>query len=268
MKLLNKTALFILVFLLVTGSLFAAPPKKVSVQVLTSPAGAMFQVGSNTARFGPTPANYTFRIGVKYDIIFYKDNYKPEKVTWICDGNPLFAELTPIAGSQEITTPQTTTTTIKQTGKLYIDSNITGARVFINDENYGTTPYSVVLQNGTYEVKVKMGGYKNYKQMVTIAGSDQRVQAILKSKQLLKIELPRGAQIWIDGEKQDVNWKKVNKKEKTRVFVFYPEEATSNSVHKVKIRYNGLVYNGNISLPKGKAKDAPVYKIGLTLITP
>ncbi|PIN83669.1 hypothetical protein COV61_02465 [Candidatus Micrarchaeota archaeon CG11_big_fil_rev_8_21_14_0_20_47_5] len=50
----------------------------------------------------------------------------------------------------------------KKTGTLNIDSTPSGASVYINDVYQGTAPYTVILQGGSYAIKLKKEGHYDY----------------------------------------------------------------------------------------------------------
>ena len=60
------------------------------------------------------------------------------------------------------------TTEMIKTGTLIINSNPSGADVYINGNYKGITPMSLALDSGTYEVKILKDGYKEYTKIITL----------------------------------------------------------------------------------------------------
>ena len=50
----------------------------------------------------------------------------------------------------------------EQKGTLYINSTPTLAKVYINGEYAGTTPPSLVLESGSYEIRIAKEGYYDF----------------------------------------------------------------------------------------------------------
>lgn len=63
-------------------------------------------------------------------------------------------------------------------GRLQIESNVTGARVLIDGEEVGRTPYEGFWPEGEYEVEVSAEGYRHATQTVTISQGDHRIATV------------------------------------------------------------------------------------------
>ncbi len=70
-----------------------------------------------------------------------------------------------------------------KTGTLSISSTPSVATVYINNQNKGTTPLTLTLNEGTYSVRLTMDGYEEYTENNTIqSAKTSTVQAQLKKK--------------------------------------------------------------------------------------
>ncbi len=93
-------------------------------------------------------------------------------------------------------------------GTLRINSIPDGARVMINGEKYGRTPFETRLEAGVYDVKLRKKGYSPWQQDIRVHGRDvSRVYAQLekahserRSGFLTITSRPRRAKIFIDGQ--------------------------------------------------------------------
>ena len=90
------------------------------------------------------------------------------------------------------------------TGFLQITSTPSNANVYINGEYIGTTPKTVELKEGTYEVKITKFGYYNYTETIYIqAGETYTLNISLKPVPTGYVEVissPPKAKIYVDGE--------------------------------------------------------------------
>ncbi|MBN2545978.1 MAG: PEGA domain-containing protein [Spirochaetes bacterium] len=116
--------------------------------------------------------------------------------------------------------------------KLTINSNVNNASVYLNSNKVGNIPYSTFLSPGTYNILVRHHGYKDFNTTVNLM-SDQTIYANLESYFGISINLPKGAQLYINGEKQNLNW---SEHEFWKVFYF----TSFKEFNQVKIRYHGI----------------------------
>src|SRR6056297_1824727 len=100
---------------------------------------------------------------------------------------------------------------------LQVDSNQSGAQVYINGNSRGNTNMSTQMKPGTYTVRVSKSGYKNWETKVNL-NSNQRVYAELQPDYArAKVSFPKGLlnindkgaagkiEIYIDGNRQKGN---------------------------------------------------------------
>jgi hypothetical protein len=80
-----------------------------------------------------------------------------------------------------------------QTITIYIESEPSDANVFINGEYKGITPLKLSLKEGTYTIKIKKDGYKEYTKKITLKAGESREISINLIKEDNSIILITGA---------------------------------------------------------------------------
>ncbi|GBF36882.1 DUF5711 family protein [Methanofervidicoccus abyssi] len=141
---------------IITGSLY----------VDSNPTGAKIYI--NGSYKGTTPKTITGLSPGEYTITLKKDGYKDyTEIVYISPGDSkrVYVNLKPITGS------------------LYVDSNPTGAKIYINGSYKGTTPKTITgLSPGEYTITLKKDGYKDYTEIVYISpGLSKTVNAKLEA---------------------------------------------------------------------------------------
>jgi len=116
--------------------------------------------------------------------------------------------------------------------KLTINSNIKNAAVFINGNKMGNIPFSTLLSPGTYNILVKHQGFKDFNTTVNLMG-DQTIFANMEPFFGININIPKGALLYINGERQNINWAD---HEFWKVFNF----TSFKEFNQVKIRYHSI----------------------------
>ena len=90
------------------------------------------------------------------------------------------------------------------TGILTVNSNPTGASVYINDTYKGKTPFKVSLSKGNYKVTLKKEGYLDYSTTVKIEENKETTinvtLAKLQNGTLIVQSTPSGAEIYLNGK--------------------------------------------------------------------
>ncbi len=88
---------------------------------------------------------------------------------------------------------------------LRVECATKGAQVFINNQQRGTAPWSGLLASGSYQVEVRLDGYRSQKQTVTLAQSEKRTLTIPELQQItgsLNVDCrPLGSEVYVDGKK-------------------------------------------------------------------
>ncbi|MBC8552808.1 MAG: PEGA domain-containing protein, partial [Candidatus Brocadiales bacterium] len=91
------------------------------------------------------------------------------------------------------------------TGTARLESEPTGALIFLDDENVGNTPKVMTgINSGKHKVEFRLEGYDSYLQMIKIkAGRESAFTATLQIKRgsLMVISNPSNATIYIQGKK-------------------------------------------------------------------
>ena len=88
---------------------------------------------------------------------------------------------------------------------LRVECATKGAQVFVNNQQRGTAPWSGLLASGSYQVEVRLDGYRSQKQTVTLAQSEKRTLTIPELQQItgrLNVDCrPLGSEVYVDGKK-------------------------------------------------------------------
>jgi len=108
-------------------------------------------------------------------------------------------------------------------GKLILNSNPSGAKVYINDEYKGDTPLELELQPKTYSLKLKKEGYKDYSKSINI----ERNKTIELSIELEKEESKQSS---IIGKWEAISWNKEPNFDESKLFFPFYSGSTINFV--------------------------------------
>lgn len=177
--------IFIILFLIINfnGS------KDIRVNINSNPTGAYFTIEGNPQVLS-TPIQIKFRQGVTYKLTFTKDGYNPKTISYVGGSGDIMVTLE----SGNIFIPMNYT--------LTVNSNINGATVYINNQQYGTTPFSISLNQGTYSITVRYSGYTDYNTSVFL-NTNKTVNAILTggTKTLTVTSNVNNADVYINGQK-------------------------------------------------------------------
>ncbi|MCG8568928.1 MAG: PEGA domain-containing protein [Spirochaetes bacterium] len=194
-------------------------PKTVTTKFTSTPSGATFVInGTNYNNLSySTPKSLNLRPNHQYQIVFSYPGYQSQVINHTAGSGRVHADLAP------------------DNPTLTINSNIKKAKVFINGQKFGKTPYSIQLSKGTYKIQVTHPGYTDFVTRIELT-ENQSIFAKLKEMNNLTLILPKGASVWINGEKQKVNF---DKKQNTGKFTFYAPHGDSGAT--VKVRIHGLV---------------------------
>ena len=88
---------------------------------------------------------------------------------------------------------------------LRVECATKGAQVYVNNQQRGVVPWSGLLASGSYQVEVRLDGYRSQKQTVTLAQSENRTLTIPELQQItgrLNVDCrPLGAEVYVDGKK-------------------------------------------------------------------
>ena len=164
------------------------PPQQedmVRVNINSNPSGASFTfTGSNNVY--NTPTSMRFSRSMTYNLTFSKPGYESKTISYRGGTGDIFVKLDRKTSSYF----------------LSVKANINGALVFINGRQYGKTPLNIKLEEGSYNITVKAGGYRDYNTSVNM-NSNQSVFANLEHDQYtLSINSNvQGATVTINGRK-------------------------------------------------------------------
>ncbi|QDA31598.1 PEGA domain-containing protein [Thermococcus indicus] len=160
-------------------------PKFGYLTVTSSPSGAEVYVDSNY--IGTTPLeDYKLSTG-EHSVVVKKNDYQDYETTVTIEPGK---------------TEKLEVTLSKEPGTLKITSEPSGAKVYIGGDYKGTTPLTLNLAPGTYDVKLTMKDYEDYTTTVTLSpGETKSLSATLKPAYgYLSVESdPSGAEVYVDG---------------------------------------------------------------------
>lgn len=127
--------------------------------------------------------------------------------------------------------------------RLTINSNINGASVFINGNMVGKTPFSGIFPPAVYNISVRQAGFKDFNTTVNLV-TEQSIFANLEPFFGITISLPKGADLYINGEKQNLFWDSDRGRDRDDWKSFYFSSNKENNV--VRVKYHGIVIEKNI----------------------
>jgi len=89
----------------------------------------------------------------------------------------------------------------RRTGVLSVSSSPSGADVYIDNQRVGRTPYSVQINEGTYDVRISLSGYTDYRTTVRVErGQETRINAqLVPLRAQLTISANVEARVFVDG---------------------------------------------------------------------
>ncbi len=196
-------------------------PSESKISIDSDPSGAYFKVSGDSNTY-TTPRARKFIVDKTYQITFWMDGYESKTISYTGGEGDIFVKL---KGNKF---------------SLKIDSNVSNAKVFINGDESGNTPVILKLNPGTYTIKVKAPGYRGYSTEINL-DRDKTVYANLEQDQFIKVKLPKGAKLSINGEKQNLDWDSDEDYE-WKVFTFYGP----NDINEVEVKYHGVVIKKQI----------------------
>lgn len=135
-------------------------PKTGSLQIYSSPEDATIFI--NDRKIGETPLKIN-RVNVgTYQLKLTRKSFEQY-------------EETVIISEKELTTVRADLTALH---RLSVQSDPKGASVFINNQEVGKTPFSKVLREGKYQIRLVMQNYKQWQKSITL-DDDERVETDL-----------------------------------------------------------------------------------------
>ena len=160
-----------------------------TLEIISSPSDAKVYI--NDRYYGKTPLTVELPAGT-YTISVKKEGYETYTETITLRAGD--------ARTIEITLES-------ESGVLRVETNPSGADVYVNGEYYDTTPCEITLPVGTYTVEIKKEGYKTYKKDVKIKAKETTILEVTLTPVDQKATLdvtsnPSGAEVYINGEKK------------------------------------------------------------------
>ena len=86
---------------------------------------------------------------------------------------------------------------------LSLSSNPSGASIYVNNQNKGTTPKTLTLEEGNYSVKLSKSGYVDYLENINLDRNISRnitLTPIVQNYELSLISNPSGASVYINNQ--------------------------------------------------------------------
>lgn len=124
-----------------------------SLYVSSSPSGATIEIDGKEV--GTTPQLLQDVLIGNHQVSLIRQNYKRETTS-----------VTIKEGQTENLSQK-----LKDIAQMTIDSKPSGAKLFINGEDVGTTPYTKEMSSGDYMLELRMNKYKTFKESVHLDGS-------------------------------------------------------------------------------------------------
>jgi len=218
------------------------PPATGTLQVSSTPSGAKVYVDGSLR--GQTPLTLSLAPGF-HDVELRMAGYEPYRArVQVKSGQTtrVSARLVPVP----------------RTGVLKLDSNPPGAEVYLNGALIGRTPMQISLDEGTYDIELRLDGYMPYETRVRInAGQttrlNPRLQPVPRTGTLEVTSDPSGAEVYVDGVYRG----------RTRLVL-----ELDAGPHEVEVRMSGYEsYRARVNVQPNRTTrlDAPLIPIKATL---
>lgn len=161
-----------------------------TLSMVTIPEGAEVEIDGKP--YGITPLQEFLKLG-PHRIRFSRPGYKP------------FEKIVTVVRDEEAEQKQELEVALEELpGKLSLESVPSGARVFINGNDYGETPYERdSIDSGEYEISLSMNGYDTLTETIVIHPGEQMKRSFNLKSNLGKIKLnvnPPGMRVYLDGK--------------------------------------------------------------------
>lgn len=140
-----------------TYDLSAPTPITGTLAVTSQPLGAKIRIDGKD--YGVTPQNVNDLLIGRHTVTLIKDNFKSE------------------TKAVEIEENKTTNLnlSLSNINKMTIKSNPEGATLYIDGKQVGTTPYTLEIASGNYDIRLTHDGYKDYQQLTHLDSSHPTV---------------------------------------------------------------------------------------------
>ncbi|WP_457637788.1 PEGA domain-containing protein [Oceanithermus sp.] len=164
------------------------PPVTGTLDVSSSPSGAKVYI--NGSYRGRTPLTLGLNPG-SYDVEIRLDGYQTYR-----------ARVRVQAGKTSRLSPRLAR--VVTTGNLSVNSLPQGAEVYVDGSYRGRTPLNVSLNEGTYDVELRLPGYETYVARVRVRSGKTsrlapRLQPVVTTGTLEIYSTPSGAEAYVDG---------------------------------------------------------------------
>jgi hypothetical protein len=103
------------------------------------------------------------------------------------------------------------------------------------------------------------------KSNITINNRDVEVFALIKGEDVIRIELPVGAKVSIDGQMQYIQWPEDTCEGSVVVKLYAPRSRSGKhpQKHNVVIEYQSFTFSGALEFFSESNRSIPIYKLGL-----
>ncbi|MBC7195055.1 MAG: PEGA domain-containing protein, partial [Caldisericia bacterium] len=156
--------------------------KKGSLEVTSTPSQAKVYINNDYK--GDTPLTLELNIGT-YNLKITKSGYQDYTDTIKIEENKIL-KISPKLSQVSTTTPPTT----KKVGYLSVNTNPTGADVYIGDKSIGKTPIkSYELNEGSYTIRIMKEGYNEFSKKITITSGKTNDLGVINLTKILTIKL-------------------------------------------------------------------------------
>ncbi|HRT37680.1 MAG TPA: PEGA domain-containing protein, partial [Caldisericia bacterium] len=228
--------LLLVIALLLTFSLYKEKLPFISglLKIDSDPQGA--EVLINNEKKGITPISISLKEG-SYEVVVKKDSYEDfEKKDVHIEKNKTLdlgvIKLTPL--------PSYAT--------LEVETTPTNAKLYINGEEKGLTPYTVdKLKPGEYEIKITKSGYEDYKDKITLKDNENKTMKIQLSKISVTPPPPSYGFLSVDSDPSGANVYVDNKNIGKTPIKSYQLEPGSHTIKLSLDGYNDYISNVTIS---------------------
>jgi len=164
------------------------PPTTGALEINSSPSGAKVYIDG--VYRGRTPLNISLNPGT-HDVELRLPGYQTYRV-----------RVQVRAGQTSRVSPRLAR--VATTGTLSVDSSPQGAEVYVAGSFRGRTPVNISLNEGTYDVELRLPGYETYRARVQVRAGQTarlapRLQPVVTTGTLEINSTPSGAEAYVDG---------------------------------------------------------------------
>ena len=137
-------------------------PVTAAIMLSSNPSGAKIEINGEV--IGETPYTITDAKVGEYSAILKKPGMVPREIRWTVENSR----------------PQSLQTDLSSNlGALKIESTPRGAKIFIDGEAHGTTPFDGKIEQGQHKLRIEKNGYDPHERIITVVREKPTSESIV-----------------------------------------------------------------------------------------